>query len=188
MLGEAKRICDTLVSCVIWGKCPSRTYSIKLVSPSRLTTHPPPPPYFVSGYPTPMPPQPPQTGLSASVTNGKTPTTAAPVISDPQSFVVPMGQQQAYPYGAPAYPTAPYYAYGYGGYYPPVAPSGPSTATVAGSSSGSTGGAAGSGGNQGAWSEEETKRLKNLAEEHRNGNGEIIWDTLCEKWGNSRTR
>jgi len=52
----------------------------------------------------------------------------------------------------------------------------------------SPGGVAGSGGNQGAWSEEETKRLKKLAEEHRNGNGEIVWDALCEKWGNSRTR
>jgi hypothetical protein len=69
-----------------------------------------------------------------------------------------------------------------------VAPTGPSTATAAGSSSGSTGGVAGSGGNQGAWSEEETKRLKQLAEEHRNGSGEIVWDALCEKWGNSRTR
>ncbi|OJA18602.1 hypothetical protein AZE42_06566 [Rhizopogon vesiculosus] len=171
MLGEAKRICDTL-----------------LASPSRLTTHPPPPPYFVPGYPTPMPSQQPQPGSSTSATNGKSPATTAPVISDPQSFVVPMSQQQAYPYGAPAYPTAPYYGYGYGGYYPPVAPSGPSTVTAAGSSSGSPGGIAGSGGNQGAWSEEETKRLKKLAEEHRNGNGEIVWDALCEKWGNSRTR
>ncbi|KAG2107130.1 hypothetical protein BD769DRAFT_1654616 [Suillus cothurnatus] len=144
MLGEAKRICDTL-----------------LASPSRLTTHPPPPPYFVPG----------------------------PVISDPQSFVVSLGHQQAYPYGAPAYPTAPYYGYGgYGGYYPPVPPPGPSPAPATGSASGSTGGAVGSGGNQGAWSEEETERLKKLAEEHRNGSGEIIWDALCEKWGNSRTR
>ncbi|KAG1770996.1 hypothetical protein EDD22DRAFT_796275 [Suillus occidentalis] len=179
MLGEAKRICDTL-----------------LASPSRLTTHPPPPPYFVPGYPAPIPPPPPppppsqpQPGPSTSSTNGKSPATTGPVISDPQSFVVSLGHQQAYPYGAPAYPTAPYYGYGgYGGYYPSVPPPGPSPAPATGSASGSTGGAAGSGGNQGAWSEEETERLKKLAEEHRNGNGEIIWDALCEKWGNSRTR
>ncbi|KAG1733592.1 uncharacterized protein EDB91DRAFT_1148248 [Suillus paluster] len=173
MLGEAKRICDTL-----------------LASPSRLTTHPPPPPYFVPAYQAPIaPPQPqPQPGPSTSTTNGKSPATTGPVISDPQSFVVSLGHQQAYPY-APAYPTAPYYGYGgYGGYYPPVPAPGPSTAPTTGSASGSTGGAAGSGGNQGAWSEEETERLKKLAEEHRNGNGEIVWDTLCEKWGNSRTR
>ncbi|KAG2076723.1 hypothetical protein BDR04DRAFT_1045594 [Suillus decipiens] len=178
MLGEAKRICDTL-----------------LASPSRLTTHPPPPPYFVPTYQAPIPPPPPppqpqpQPGPSTSSTNGKSPATTTPVISDPQSFVVSLGHQQAYPYGAPAYPTAPYYGYGgYGGYYPPVPPPGPSSAPVTSSASGSTGGVTGSGGNQGAWSEEETERLKKLAEEHRNGSGEIIWDALCEKWGNSRTR
>ncbi|KAF8415007.1 hypothetical protein L210DRAFT_3432899, partial [Boletus edulis BED1] len=91
-------------------------------------------------------------------------------------------------YSAPAYPTAPYYGYsGYSSFYPsiPAPQAGPSTST---GSNGPAGPIPGSAGNQGAWSDEETEKLKKLAEEHRNANGEIAWDALCEKWGNSRTR
>ena len=99
----------------------------------------------------------------------------------PQQFVPGM-------YTAPAYPTAPYYGYGgYSGFYPsaPAPQAGPSTST---GSNASAGPILGSAGNQGAWSDEETEKLKRLAEEHRNASGEIAWDALCEKWGNSRTR
>lgn len=99
----------------------------------------------------------------------------------PQQFVPGM-------YSAPTYPTAPYYGYGgYSGFYPsvPAPQPGPSAST---GSNGSVGPIPGSAGNQGAWSDEETEKLKKLAEEHRNANGEIVWDALCEKWGNSRTR
>jgi hypothetical protein len=184
MLGEAKRICDTL-----------------LASPARLTAHPPPVPYpFIPGY-TPLAPQPPQPPLQPTPppsANGKPPSatqSAASVISNPQSFVVSMGHQHPTPqqfvpgiYSAPAYPTAPYYGYsGYSGFYPSAPPpqAGPSTST---GSNGSAGPLLGSAGNQGAWSDEETEKLKKLAEEHRNASGEIAWDALCEKWGNSRTR
>ncbi|KAI9568206.1 hypothetical protein HD554DRAFT_2100829 [Boletus coccyginus] len=184
MLGEAKRICDTL-----------------LASPARLTSHPPPVPYpFIPGYTplTPQPPQPPLQPTPPPSTNGKPPSTtqsAASVISNPQSFVVSMGHQHPAPqqfvpgmYSTPAYPTAPYYGYsGYSGFYPsaPAPQAGPSNAT---GSNGSAAPVPGSAGNQGAWSDEETEKLKKLAEEHRNANGEIAWDALCEKWGNSRTR
>lgn len=101
--------------------------------------------------------------------------------STPQPFVPGM-------YSAPPYPTAPYYGYsGFSGFYPsvPAPHAGPSTST---GSNGSAGPIPGSAGNQGAWSDEETEKLKKLAEEHRNANGDIAWDALCEKWGNSRTR
>ncbi|KAG6370845.1 hypothetical protein JVT61DRAFT_11057 [Boletus reticuloceps] len=183
MLSEAKRICDTL-----------------LASPARLTAHPPPVPYpFIPGY-TPLAPQPSQPPLQPAPpsTNGKPPSTtqsATSVISNPQSFVVSMGHQHQTPqqfvpgmYSAPAYPTAPYYGYsGYSTFYPsiPAPQAGPSTST---GSNGPAGPIPGSAGNQGAWSDEETEKLKKLAEEHRNANGEIAWDALCERWGNSRTR
>lgn len=91
MLNEAKRICDTL-----------------LANPTRLIASPPPPMYPVvpnlyQGQPLLAPPP------AGAKTN-----TAPTVITQPQSFVVPMGAQ--YPvYAAPpgTYPTAPYYQYGY---------------------------------------------------------------------------
>jgi hypothetical protein len=44
-------------------------------------------------------------------------------------------------------------------------------------------------GNQGAWSDEETERLKKIAEEHRaKATGEINWDVVIQEWGISRTR
>lgn len=45
-------------------------------------------------------------------------------------------------------------------------------------------------GNQGAWSEEETERLKKLAEESKSKgtSGEIEWEWLIGQWGISRTR
>jgi hypothetical protein len=172
---------------------------MQLASPARLTAHPPPPYPFISGYPSSIPAQQPQPTPPPPSANGKTPPATQPtppVITNPQSFVVSMGHQHPPPqqfvpgmYGAPAYPTTPYYAYGgYGGFFPPVtAPqAGPSTPTAG--TSGSAGAASGSAGNQGAWSDEETEKLKKLAEEYRNVSGDIAWDALCEKWGNSRTR
>ncbi|KAI6033323.1 hypothetical protein EDC04DRAFT_2868889 [Pisolithus marmoratus] len=179
MLSEAKQACDTL-----------------LASPSRLTTNPPPlpltfiPSYTLPAAPPSQQPTPPSNGKATPVTQS-----SAAVITNPQSFVVPMSHpqqpsQQFVPsvYNNPAYPTAPYYGYGgYAGYYPSVPQAGPS----AGSSSPPISTNAinsNSAGNQGAWSDEETEKLKKLAEEHRNNNGDIAWDALCEKWGNSRTR
>ncbi|KAG6872251.1 hypothetical protein C0995_011601 [Termitomyces sp. Mi166 len=116
------------------------------------------------------------------------------------------------------YPTTPYYQYPYvtpGAYYaqpqPQVStPAQPqpaatqtqpvqtpqpqpeastSTGITVSSASVITSGTA-AGGNQGAWSDEETERLKKLAEENRSGTqtGEIDWDRVVGQWGNSRTR
>lgn len=179
MLSEAKRICDAL-----------------LASPVRLTTHPPPLPLtFIPSY-TPLSAPPSQRSIPSS--NGKTTPVAqstATVITNPQSFVVPMSHaqqpsQQFVPnmYNNPAYPTAPYYGYGaYGGYYPSVPQAGPSAGSSTPPISANTINS-NNAGNQGAWSDEETEKLKKLAEEHRSNSGDIAWDALCEKWGNSRTR
>ena len=48
-------------------------------------------------------------------------------------------------------------------------------------------------GNQGAWSEEETEKLRKLAEESKTQGtgteqGEIDWDWVCSAWGTGRTR
>ena len=44
-------------------------------------------------------------------------------------------------------------------------------------------------GNQGAWSDEETERLKKMAEEHQaKATGEINWDAVIQEWGISQMR
>jgi hypothetical protein len=50
--------------------------------------------------------------------------------------------------------------------------------------------AAAAGLNQGAWSDEETERLKKLAEQSKNvgTSGDMEWDWVVHQWGNGRTR
>ncbi|THH01626.1 hypothetical protein EW026_g1131 [Hermanssonia centrifuga] len=171
----------------------------------------------MSSYGT-MPPPPPPGAAPPSTTPGAT----GPVISNPQSFVMPLGAPpppgyppQSYystPYtAAPGgrYPTAPYYPYAAqppAQYYPaptpaPTTPAAPVASTssappVPGASlsafSATTGNAA-PGGTQGAWSEEETDRLRRLADQSRDmggaqSKGEIEWDWVVQQWGNTRTR
>ncbi|KAH9481464.1 hypothetical protein JR316_0005990 [Psilocybe cubensis] len=194
MLGEAKRICDTL-----------------LANPSQLVTNPPPPMYPVITpiYQPPVvtPQATPAPSTSTPAPSTSTPTAPAPVITNPQSFVVPLGAQPGYPhpqypvYAAGAYTTTPYYqyaAYTPGGYYPtPVPPqhmvSTPAAGTPAQPTAKITTTPATGGtviGNQGAWSEEENERLKKLTEESRSKgpSGDIEWDWVVQEWGISRTR
>lgn len=51
-------------------------------------------------------------------------------------------------------------------------------------------GTAAPGGTQGAWTEEETDRLKRLSEQSKemSSNGEVEWDWVVQQWGNTRTR
>ena len=101
------------------------------------------------------------------------------------------------------YPTTSYYQYPYttaaaagvGGYYshvPPVGATGAVAATtVSGVGSGGEGSTMGGVGNQGAWSEEETERLKKLAEESKTMGGQagdIDWDWVVNRWGSGRSR
>ena len=45
------------------------------------------------------------------------------------------------------------------------------------------------GGQQGTWSEEETDRLRRLADQSKEANkGDIEWDWVIAQWGNTRTR
>ncbi|KAF8802458.1 hypothetical protein BYT27DRAFT_7226364 [Phlegmacium glaucopus] len=207
MLGEAKRICDTL-----------------LANPSQLVSNPPPPMYpaIPPMYPS-IPHIQPQPVTSTSTISAPAPTSALAnppsVITNAQSFVVPLGAQTSYPQypmypGAPGqYATTPYYHQyapytAAGTYYPqpqqpqptpPVTqpqPSRPQTATATTATTQptatitttpATGGTAV--GNQGAWSDEETERLKKMAEDHRSKTtGEINWDAVIQEWGISRTR
>ena len=164
----------------------------------------------------------PQPVASTSTTSGPVSTNvvASPssVITNAQSFVVPLGAQAAYsqyPSVPGQYATTPYYhQYAYtagapgGTYYPQPqqAQSAPPatqpqsaqpraatasaattqpTATI--TTTPATGGTVV--GNQGAWSDEETERLKKMAEEHRvKATGEINWDVVIQEWGISRTR
>ncbi|GBE87788.1 hypothetical protein SCP_1200120 [Sparassis crispa] len=201
MISEAKRVCDSL-----------------LANPSQLVGNPPPPVYSsMSPYPqiSPSAPGPASTASGSSNAN--------PVITNPQSFVMSLGtsampppshppphSQPFYPpplYGpsGPRYPTAPYYSYqpqppSYAYSTPPQAA--PTAAAPAPPTAASTGtistfnaatGSAAPGGQQGTWSEEETDRLKKLAEQSREmggpqNKGEIEWDWVVQQWGNSRTR
>ncbi|KAF9468204.1 hypothetical protein BDZ94DRAFT_1247460 [Collybia nuda] len=221
MLGDAKRICDTL-----------------LANPSQLISSPPPPMYPVMPTmykPVIAQPAPPASTSAHAATASKS-ATPSNIISNPQSFVVSLGTSQAaypgqYPMYAPPgqYPTTPYYQYpGYHptpSYYapqpvvqphtqpaPPPQPQAQSQAqpqpqnqnqsqstvqhpqstptaapTAAAAAATSPPSAAG---NSGTWSDEETEQLKKLAEDSRSAgtSGEIEWDWVVHRWGNTRTR
>ncbi|KAG6807700.1 hypothetical protein H0H92_006657 [Tricholoma furcatifolium] len=200
MLNEAKRICDNLLS-----------------NPSQLVASPPPPMYPTAPtiYQA-LQPQPVASTSTAAASTAKSTTPA--VISNPSTFVMSLpSAQPTYPqysmYAAPGqYPTTPYYQYPYvtagTAYYqhpqPQVTPAQPQPAAAqpvqtpqpeASTSAPITVSAAnvitsgtGAGGNQGAWADEETERLKKLAEESRTQTGEIDWDRVVGQWGNGRTR
>ncbi|KAI0768082.1 hypothetical protein BD413DRAFT_566552 [Trametes elegans] len=218
MIADAKRVCDSL-----------------LANPSQLAGQPVPTTAY-PGYGS-MPPPPPPGSAGAA---GSAPAPGA-VITNPQTFVMPLNSSSMpppnQPYYAPMYtappgsryPTAPYYyppPQGAAPYYPPPAqPATPATSASAppaqsspppqptppaaqpapsasapvpantgtiSTFSAATGNAA-PGGHQGTWSEEETDRLKRLAEQSREmggpqNKGEIEWDWVIQQWGNSRTR
>lgn len=139
---------------------------------------------------------PPVASFHSDPPKGNTTSAAPPstVITNPGSFVMSLNSSTPSTTGfnsitPPRYPTSSYYAY----------------STTTGHSSSShpylqqqqvmkpvnltTPAAAG---NQGAWSDEETDKLKKLAEDSR-GQGnpdsrEIDWDWVCNNWGPGRTR
>ena len=174
----------------------------QLANPSQLTTHPPPPMYpQISGIA--VPPAPPAPGPPSSASStGKFSAKPSSVITNAQSFTVPlqagphpqtMQFPQTYPPESQAqYPTMPYYyppPYA-GASYIPISSAAPSMSpstqptiqqlTTPGNGAGS----------QGAWTDEEQERLKQLAEQSKSiGNTEHIeWDWVVNQWGSSRTR
>ena len=170
----------------------------QLANPSQLVSQPPPQMYTgVHFYPASALSMPPSAPSSIK------PNTT-PVITNPQSFVVPLtAQPTGYPhaqysvYTPGQYPTTPYYHQYYTGtYYPPPqsqpqpipAAQPPQTSTSAVSASPVSINVAT--GTVGAWSDEETERLKKLAEDCRSVEvaGEIDWDRVVHQWGNTRTR
>lgn len=118
---------------------------------------------------------------------------AAPVITNAGSFVVSLSGQgvppASYQSFAPGrYPTTSYYAYATQS-HPPGAHPYMAQQQVMKPVNLSTPAAAG---NQGAWSDEETEKLKRLAEESKTqgtaDSGDYDWDWVCATWGPGRTR
>ena len=181
---------------------------MQLANPSQLVTNPPPPMYPMIP---PLYPHGSVPGTVASATPGastsKQPATVPPnVITNAQSFVVPLGSQSGFPppqypvYTPGQYPGNPYYPhpqYPFSHPYyppPPIQPaattsSTPQPATHATPPAASTSAAASaSAGN--TWPEEEVEKLKRLAEESKasSTSGEIDWDHVIKQLGDKRTR
>ncbi|KAH9945269.1 uncharacterized protein BXZ73DRAFT_38764 [Epithele typhae] len=132
-----------------------------------------PPPQGATPYYAAAPPPP---AASPPASNSPPAPAAAPAPAPPQHTPTPTPSQPV-PQPAPA---------------PAPAPPIPSNAATISTFSAATGNTA-PGGHQGTWSEEETDRLKRLAEQSKEmGNapnkGEIEWDWVIHQWGNSRTR
>ncbi|PFH53175.1 hypothetical protein AMATHDRAFT_55634 [Amanita thiersii Skay4041] len=196
MLVEAKRVCDAL-----------------LANPSQFALNPTNPSYSNSQHVSTAQGTSIQSSPSASGSTNKAPTTPTTVITNPQSFVVSLGAQAPYPHAqypyfpptAAQYPTAYYHHLSYApppgtAFYPQppqvLAPQTQGAATTSVSSPmtttpGTLTSIPSSGVlNQGAWSEEETEKLRKLAEESRSigSSGEIEWDWVVNQYGNGRTR
>jgi hypothetical protein len=187
MLNDAKRICDTL-----------------LTDPSQLTTHPPPPMYpQISGFVVPQAPSAPGPSSSGSSTS-KFSAKPSSVITNAQSFTLPLAAQGAthpqplqyhptYPPQAQGqYPTMPYYytpPYA-GASYAPISSAAPSMSPSAQPSIQQMSALGSSAGSQGAWTDEEQERLKELAEKSKSvgSTGNIEWDWVVHQWGSGRTR
>ncbi|TFY76675.1 hypothetical protein EWM64_g7336 [Hericium alpestre] len=178
MLNDAKRICDQL-----------------LQNPSQLVGQTPPVVYPSMSYA-----QPPSATPAPSPAS--TSTQPAQVITNPQSFIMPLGSHPGAPMSAmpyPMYATPSRYApgyYPYPGYYSPApaqsaqpssAPPGYATPTANTSTIVNTTGAVSA---SGTWTDEEVERLKKLAEQGRSsgGSSDIDWDAVVGQWGNTRTR
>ncbi|KAF7375231.1 hypothetical protein MSAN_00409700 [Mycena sanguinolenta] len=214
MLGDAKRICDTL-----------------LANPTQLILSSPPPQYpTVPTFYHPQPvsdtsaapkastsaPKPASAPAPASSAPAPTPAPApAPVpapapppsmvITNPGSFVVPLGTQPTTSYPYAGYATAagqyssPYYTpYAY--YAPQSQPQAPPQAQPpakaqppplqASTSTPPITPSAPSSGTLGPWSDEEIERLKKLAEDSKaaTASKEFEWDWVVGQWGPGRSR
>jgi hypothetical protein len=170
----------------------------QLANPSQLTTHPPPPMYpQISSFVSPQVSS--VSGPSSfASTTGKFSVKPSSIITNAQTFTLPLGTQgntqPQYPPSFPPqgqYPTMPYYfppPYT-GASYIPISPAAPPASSAEPSIQQHLvpGGSAGS---QGAWTDEEQERLKQLAEQSKSvGNGDTIeWDWVVHQWGSSRTR
>lgn len=172
---------------------------------------PPPPAPGPAGSVSNAPPGPVITNPQSFVMSLGAPSMSAPA---PASYYPP--PMYATPPGS-RYPTTPYYSYPPqppASYYPPqtqsapppapptpTAPapppppptSAPATSTGTLSTFSAATGNVAPGGQQGSWSEEETERLRKLAEQSKEtggagAKGEIDWDWVVHQWGNTRTR
>lgn len=170
----------------------------QLANPSQLTTHPPPPIYpQISAVVVPQAPGP----SSSASTTGKFSAKPSSVITNAQSFTVqlappsgPHPQTLQYPTYPPQFQSqypAMYYPPPYAGApYIPVSSVAPSMSPSAQPSIQQQSAPGSSAGSQGAWTDEEQERLKQLAEQSKSigSTGNIEWDWVVHQWGPSRTR
>ncbi|EFI27936.1 hypothetical protein CC1G_14427 [Coprinopsis cinerea okayama7 len=185
-----------------------------LANPAQLVSNPHPPPPMYPVIPGLYPPPPP--GVIPTATPGastsKQPSAIPPatVITNPQSFVVPLGGQPGFPppqypvYGAGQYPTSPYYPFPFSQPYysaqPPPAstsaapstntPQPPATATPPTAVPAATSAPGTSTPTNSTWSEEDVEKLKKWAEESKGttSTGEIDWDYVTRNFGDKRSR
>lgn len=169
---------------------------MQLETPSKLISNPPPPMYSMP--PTYYAPQPYMAPPPVASTSGKPGQPG--IINQPQSFALPIAPgvyapsqyPPSYHYQYPGYPASAYYAMQsqQQQHQPPQqsqaspVPSGSSEAHIVSST------VAGVGSNQGTWSDEETDRLKKLAQDSKDAglNGDPAWDWIVAQWGKTRTR
>jgi hypothetical protein len=157
----------------------------------------------------------PSQSQTTTTTSAATTPQPSTVITNPSTFVMPLGMpgtsQPIYPTvyttTPPRYPTAPYYQYPHApGYYPGMptqstpAPattsvSAPATTQFVSSTSTATTSTlnmatSNPAGASGAWTDDEVERLKRLAEQSRTSgsSNETDWDWVVGQWGNTRTR
>ncbi|CAL1716426.1 unnamed protein product [Somion occarium] len=219
LIAEAKRVCDNLLAnpAQLVGTIPQPVYPT--VPQYAQMPPPPPPPQptsapsgsgsappqvitnpqsFVMSLSTPGMPPGPHPGTYYPPPVYATPgqrypgTVTTPYYSYPQAAATyyappPQPQPAPVPTTAPSGSTTPV--------PPPSVTHVPPQTTPATSTSGTIStfnaatGTVAAGGQQGSWSEEETERLRRLAEQSREANkGEIEWDWVVQQWGNSRTR
>ncbi|TCD70223.1 hypothetical protein EIP91_004404 [Steccherinum ochraceum] len=222
MISEAKRVCDNLLanpSQLVGAPPPPAAAAMYPPVPSYPTMPPPPPTAGSSSGGTPAPVSVITNPQSFVMSLG----TPAPQAGHPQPYYPPMYAQPGSRYPTtPYYPYAPGSYYPPQQAPPPQQQPAPSASTPGMSSTtqtqaspvpapqtvsasapppvtgtlstfnAATGNVA-PGGQQGTWSEEETERLRRLAEQSRDvggahSKGEIEWDWVVHQWGNSRTR
>jgi hypothetical protein len=153
----------------------------------------------ISTFTVPQAPVP--SGSASSI--GKFSAKPSSVITNAQTFTVPLASQSGppqtlqyaptyapHPHFPSQYPTM-YYTPSYpGASYIPVPSAAPSTSPSAQPSIQQHNVSGSNAGSQGAWTDEEQERLKQLAEQSKSvGNtGNIEWDWVVHQWGPSRTR
>lgn len=145
-------------------------------------------------------------GPSNASSTASKPANNFTVITNPQTFTMPLGPPVANSVSTPYHTTyapqvpaptqgtpasfniMPYYASTYtGSSYIPISSAAPSIMTAP-QTAAQPPSSSSNAGSQGAWTDEEQERLKELAEQSKSSAGAIDWDRVVREWGPTRTR